>query len=175
MNKPDETDQFHTTPDEGAAHTPHADEAKNATQSQWDGVANDFKRLGDSIAEAFQSAWNNQSTQKQMTDLKEGLQSMSEQVGQVVEEARQNITSDELKTEVRRAADDVKDFGTKVVSESKPLLLDVLKTLDDGIQSLISRMEARHAEQEASPSAGTKPEPPASSEAEPGSQETDPE
>jgi len=150
VNEPNET-QFHTEPEStDVPQDENTGTEQSASQSQWDAVAQDFQRLGESIADAVKSVWSNPSTQKQVTDLKEGLQNMAEQVGQVVDETRQNLTGEELKSEVRKATDDVKEFGTKVVSDSKPFLLDVLKTLDDGLQSLISRLEAREAPAEPS-------------------------
>ncbi len=122
-------------PDTDAPHS-------TTSSSQWDAAAKDFQRLGESIAEAVKSAWENETTQRQMNDLKEGLHSMTEQVGQVVEEARQTITSDDVKAEVHKAANDVKGFGDKMYGEAKPVLLDMLKALDDGLKKMIDHLEA---------------------------------
>jgi len=161
VNEPNEN-QFHTEPE--PTDVPHdentgTEQSASSAQNQWNAVAQDFQHLGESIADAVKSAWSNESTQKQVSDLKEGLQNMAEQVGQVVDEARQNLSRDELRSEVQKATDDVKDFGTKVVSDSKPFLLDVLKTVDDGLQSLISRLEARESPAEPAASAPTEDAP----------------
>ncbi len=142
---------------------PHG-EPHSTVENQWDAVAKDFQRLGESIAEALKSAWQNETTQRQVHDLKEGLHSMAEQVGQTVAEAKETLTGDEVKSEVKKAAEDVKGLGSKVYSEAKPVLLDVLKTLDEGIKKMIDRLETPHpTETEAPPETETteSPEAPA--------------
>lgn len=136
---------------------------RGSADSQWDAVAKDFQRLGESIAEAVKSAWQNETTQRQVHDMQEGLHSLTEQVGEAVEEAKQTITSEEVKTEVKKTAEEVKGLGSKVYSETKPVLLDVLKTLDEGIRKMIERMEAAPTKPEA-PKAETEETPPPASE-----------
>ncbi len=140
--QPNETAQ----PDTENAETPHG-----STESQWDAVAQDFQRLGESIADALKSAWQNENTQRQIHDLKEGLHTMAEQVGQTVTEAKETIAGEEVKSEVKKAAEDVKGLGEKVYSEAKPVLLDVLKTIDDGIRKMIERLETPAAAETETP------------------------
>ncbi len=136
----------------------HTEAPHSPAGNQWDAVAKDFQRLGESIAEALKSAWQNEATQRQMRDLKEGLHAMAEQVGETVTEAKETLTGDEVKSEVKKAAEDVKGLGSKVYDEAKPVLLDVLKTLDEGIQKMIDRLETPAAKPEDPPETETPPD-----------------
>ena len=110
-------------------------------ENQWDAVAKDFQALGETMAGAIKSAWTNESTQSQVKDLKHGLQNMADQVGHALDEAKDTINNNEVKGEFKKATTEVKDFGGKVYSESKPFFLDVLKSINAGIASMIDKLE----------------------------------
>lgn len=128
-------------PTEEKQTTENAAEEAPKQENQWDAVAKDFQALGETIATAIKSVWTNESTQSQVSDLKTGLQNMADQVGHAIDEAKETVTSDEVKGEFKKATTEVKDFGGKVYSESKPFFLDVLKSINESIESMIEKLE----------------------------------
>jgi len=66
---------------------------------------------------------------------------MTDQVAGAVEEALSSSTTEGVKSEVKKAASEVKDVGGKVYSDTKPFLASTLKTINEGIQGIIERME----------------------------------
>jgi len=111
-------------------------------QNQWETILKDFQVLGENIAENIKNAWQDENTQKQFSDLRTGLQTVVDQVSDAIDEARQAATSEEVKTEVKKAAGEVKELGAKVYTDTKPHLVNTLKTLSDGLQGIISRLES---------------------------------
>ncbi|MFQ5576683.1 MAG: hypothetical protein ACE5G8_06805, partial [Anaerolineae bacterium] len=73
------------------------------------------------------------------------LQHIADQGAQAVDEAAKSPAASEVKTEVKRAAGEMKELGGKVYSEAKPHLLSTLKTLGESIQTIIERLEASAA------------------------------
>lgn len=118
----------------------HAEDTTHQ-ENQWDAVAKDFQALGETIAGAIKSVWTNESTQSQVKDLKHGLQNMADQVGHALDEAKDTINNNEVKGEFKKATTEVKDFGGKVYSDSKPFFLDVLKSINASIESMIIKLE----------------------------------
>jgi len=117
--------------------------AQNTEESQknehppWSSVANDFQSLGKSIADAIKNTFQDDRYKEQLTELRTGLQNMTEQVASAVDET---IKSSNVKSEVKKAAGEVKEAGGKVYSDTKPFLTGALKTLNEGIQSIIDRL-----------------------------------
>jgi len=135
------TDEQKVEAEETTQNTENKTEDAPQQENQWDAVAKDFQTLGETIAGAIKSVWTNESTQSQVTDLKHGLQNMADQVGHAIDEAKDTITGNEMKGEFKKATTEVKDFGGKVYSESKPFFLDVLKSINESIESMINKLE----------------------------------
>lgn len=119
--------------------TPQSEEP---TGDQWDSITKDFQALGQSIADAVKGAWQDENYRQQLKDLGAGLQTMANQVVQVVDEAIKSPVAEEAKTEVKRAAVEVKDLGGKVYADSKPHLLSALKKVGEGLQTIITNLES---------------------------------
>ncbi len=139
------TDEKKVDVEENAEETNQTTENQNEDTSkqenQWGAVAKDFQALGETIATAIKSVWTNENMQTQVSDLKTGLQNMADQVGHAIDEAKETLAGDEVKGEFKKASTEVKDFGGKVYSESKPFFLDVLKSINEGIESMIAKLE----------------------------------
>jgi uncharacterized protein YjbJ (UPF0337 family) len=113
-------------------------EPQQTDQNPWTSVAGDFQSLGKSIADAIKNTFQDDRYKEQLTELRTGLQNMTEQVASAVDET---IKSSNVKSEVKKAAGEVKEAGGKVYSDTKPFLTGALKTLNEGIQSIIDRLE----------------------------------
>jgi len=116
-------------------------EPQQNDQSPWTSVAGDFQSLGKSVADAIKNTFQDDRYKEQLTELRAGLQNMTEQVASAVDETLKSPTTENVKSEVKKAAGEVKEVGGKVYSDTKPFLTGALKTLNEGIQSIIDRLE----------------------------------
>ena len=116
---------------------------ESRSENPWEAIAADFQTLGQNIAGAIKKTWNEDDAKRDMRNLRSSLQNAANQVANAVEEAMQSPTAANAKEEVKKAAGDVKDFGEKAYTDSKPHLLNALKSLEAGLQSLISNIEER--------------------------------
>jgi len=127
------------------AESEKTETGQKAAHNPWDDVIHDFQALGESITRAIQGAVQDERSKKPLNEVKQGLENVADQVTKSVNEAAQSARSQarsqNIKTEVRKAVDEVKDMGDKVYSESKPILVNALATLGEGIQMLIERLE----------------------------------
>ena len=107
-----------------------AQEPQKNEQSPWNSVASDFQSLGKSIADAIKNTFQDDRYKEQLTELRTGLQNMTEQVANAVDETIKSSTTENVKSEVKKAAGEVKEVGGKVYSDTKPFLAGALKTLN---------------------------------------------
>ena len=130
-----------TTQPEEENTAQNTEESQKSEQPPWNSVANDFQSLGKSIADAIKSTFQDEKYKEQLTELRTGLQSMTEQVASAVDETIKSSATETVKSEVKKAAGDVKEAGEKIYTDAKPVLAGALKTLSEGIQSIIERLE----------------------------------
>lgn len=116
--------------------------SQDATPNQWDAIAKDFQALGQSISDAVKGALQDENYKQQLADLGTGMHKMADQVTKAVDEAIKSPAAAEAKTEVKRAAGEVKDLGGKVYADTKPHLINILQTVGEGIQTMIDHLEA---------------------------------
>ncbi len=139
-----------------AEDTSETQENQENTQGNWSSVAGDFQTLGQSIADAIKGVVQDEKYKEQLTELRVGLQNMTEQVAGAIEEAISSSTAEGVKAEVKKAASEVKETGGKVYGDAKPFLAHTLKTINEGIQGIIDRIETSPTD---APEAETATEP----------------
>lgn len=122
-----------TTTDQDTAEN---ESTTQATSNPWDDVLRDFQSLGESIVSAVQTAINDDKHKETVQEMKSNVEDIADQFSQSVTEAR-----GEVKTEVKKAVGDMKDMGSKVYQDAKPVITTALQTLNDGIQNLIEHLQ----------------------------------
>jgi hypothetical protein len=120
--------------------------SQEAMKNQWETIAKDFQDLGNSIAGTIRDAWHDEENKEQLRELRNGLQKMVDEVVEAVDEAVKSPKAEDAKSEAKKVVDEVKDFGGKVYTDSKPHLLSALKSLSEGIQTIVERLEATQTE-----------------------------
>lgn len=119
----------------------------------WKEVGKQFAALGKSFGDAIQVAWNNPSTQKQLQEVKTGLESMASEVGTAISKVSSTPEAQKLKAEAVKAANSARSAGEQTAQEVRPQLITALRTLNDEMQRLIDKLERE-------PASSTPPEPP---------------
>jgi hypothetical protein len=108
----------------------------------WKEVGKQFAALGKSVGEAFQALWSNEQTQKQVKEVKAGLETMVSEVNTAVGKVSSTPEAQKLKQEASKAAQTAIAAGEQTVQEVRPQLLSALRTLNDEMQRLIDKLEA---------------------------------
>ena len=109
----------------------------------WKEVGNQFKELGESLAAVFQAAWKDEEVRHQAQEMKTGLEALVQEVGQAIKETASSPEMQQARSEAARAAKSVRTAGEQAVQEVRPHLVEALRQLNEELQKLIGRMEAR--------------------------------
>jgi hypothetical protein len=116
----------------------------------WEEVGQQFQALGESLAAAFRTAWENEDNSQQMQKMKAGLEEMVNQVSQAIKDSAASPAGQQVRSEVKKAASTLRTAGEQTAHEVKPHLLTALRQIEEELQKLINRME-----QQAEPAAKT--------------------
>lgn len=111
--------------------------------ADWQEVGRQFQVLGQSIADAMRTAWQNEETQRQLREMRMGLESMVKDVGKAIEDSANTPQGQKIRQDAGKAAEKVRVVGEQTVQEVRPKLIDALKQLNDELQKLIARMEKK--------------------------------
>lgn len=118
-------------------------EAQPGAGDAWQEVGKQFQTLGEGLAAAFRAAWENPDTQRRMQDIKTGVESMVHDVGRALKESADSPEVQRVRTEAEKAAESVRASGEQVVQEVQPHLVAALRQVNEELQKLIDRMQAR--------------------------------
>lgn len=112
-----------------------------AGDASWQEVGKQFETLGQSIAQAVRAAWENESTQRQLHELRTGLESMVRDVEKAIQDSANTPRGQQIRQEAERAAESLKSASQQTVQEVRPHLVSALKQVNDELQRLIDRMQ----------------------------------
>jgi hypothetical protein len=139
-------------------------EPQPAASDPWKEVGRQFQALGESLAAAFQAAWNNESVRRHAGEMRTGLESMAKEVGQAVKAGAESAPVQQARTEAGKTVDTLVNAGEETVQEIRPHLVSALRTVNQELEKFIRSLESRpETAPEAEPAAETTidPEPPA--------------
>jgi hypothetical protein len=105
------------------------------TNDAWHQVGKQFQALGESLAEAFRTAWEDEETRQRAQDMQAGLEKMVDDIGQAIKEASES-------PEAKKATESAKAAGSKAWQDARPHVLSALRSVDTELQKVISKMEA---------------------------------
>ena len=110
------------------------------TQEAWREVGRQFQTLGDTLAAAFRTAWQDEATQQRVNEMRSGVESMVRDVGQVLRDYSNSPEGQRVRSEAKRAADNVRVAGEQTMTDVRPHLLSALKQVNNELQKMIDRM-----------------------------------
>jgi ElaB/YqjD/DUF883 family membrane-anchored ribosome-binding protein len=116
-------------------------EASTSAQDTWEEVGKQFQQLGESLAAVFQNTWNDEKNRKWMQEMKSGLQSAVENVRVAIHEASASSEGQELRGEVKRTAEKLRDAGEQTAQELRPHVLSALRKVSEELQKFADHME----------------------------------
>lgn len=116
------------------------DEEQTAHET-WYEVGNQFRVLGESLAQAFRTAWEDEGNRQQLRDMQSGLEAMIGEIGQAMREVGASPEGQQARREAEKAVESARAAGNKALREIRPHLLSALRQVDQELQEMIGRME----------------------------------
>lgn len=112
------------------------------TRQAWEEVGHQFEQLGKSLATAFTALWESEETQQHVNSVRDGLESLVDEVSTAVNDAAARPESEKVKTEAQKAAESARKATENVVEEARPQITSALKQMNAELQKLIDRLDA---------------------------------
>jgi ElaB/YqjD/DUF883 family membrane-anchored ribosome-binding protein len=129
------------TPGGDTTNTTNTTSQSTSTEASWQEVGRQFEALGQSLAQTVRAAWENEATQRQVQEMRTGLQSMVRDVEQAIQDSANSPKGQKIRSEAERAAESLKAATHQTAQEVRPHLVDALQQLNNELQRLIQRME----------------------------------
>ncbi len=115
-----------------------------ATDTSWQEVGRQFQALGESLAQAVRTAWENEETQRRVQEMRTGLETMAREVGQAIEDTANSPQGQKIRQEAGRTAESLRVATAQTVQEVRPQLIDALQQVNNELQKLINRIEQKN-------------------------------
>jgi hypothetical protein len=113
-------------------------EGERSESEAWKEVGSQFKELGESLAAAFQAAWQSEEVRNQAEAMKTGLETMMKQVGRAIDETVSSPGVQHATSETVKATE-------QAAREARPHVLKALRQVNAELQLIIGRLEERDA------------------------------
>jgi hypothetical protein len=124
---------------ENAALTPAEPTAQN--NDQWREVGMQFQTLGETLAKAVRTAWNDEGNRKRVQEMKSGLEAMLKDLGKAMDETAKSPQMQQVKSEAQRAAESFRLASEKTAQDMRPHILSALRQLNEELGKMVKRME----------------------------------
>ena len=122
---------------------------KQTTEEAWREVGQQFQALGESLAEAFRTAWESEETRRHVQNMQDGLEAMIDHVDRAIKEASVSHEAEKMRGEAERAAASLRTAGEQTWQEARPHLLSALTQINAELQKMISRLKEEESASEA--------------------------
>ena len=118
---------------------------RSASAESWREVGRQFQALGESLAAAFRTAWENVDNRQQLREAQANLETVADNVSQAIKEAASSLDTQQVRGDVEKIAHSARVASQQTLTEARPHLLSVLSQLRGEIDKMISRLEAEES------------------------------
>jgi uncharacterized membrane protein YccC len=119
------------------------EEKRSQVEGSWREVGQQFQALGESLSHALRTAWENETTQRRVQEMRSGLEAMANEIGRAVDDTAKSPQGQKVRQDAERAAETLRNAGEQTVQEVRPQLINALEQLNNELQKLINRMESQ--------------------------------
>ncbi|MCK4472800.1 MAG: hypothetical protein KAW49_13550 [Anaerolineae bacterium] len=113
------------------------------TEETWREVGGQFQALGESLAQAFRTAWENEENRQHLRDMRDDLEAMVDNVGQAIKEASVSPGGQKVRREAQKTAASARAAGEQALQKARPHLLSALRQINTELQKMIGHMEEK--------------------------------
>ena len=114
---------------------------QRTTSDAWREVGKQFEALGNSLANAFRTMWEDENTRRHMREMQGGLETMVSEVNKAIKETVESPEGQKARAEAERAAQSLRAASTKTWQETKPQVVTALRQLSAELQKAIAQLE----------------------------------
>lgn len=119
----------------------------------WADLGRQFSKLGESMAAAFTSSWQNEETQQHAQNIQTGLEGLARQFGESAEAFVQSVDAEKVQAEMEQAARAAQQTGQEAVNQTRPQVVAAFRSLREELDRIIHQME-ENAPRAAGPATG---------------------
>lgn len=105
----------------------------------WEEVGRQFQSLGQSIAQAVRTTWEEEENQRRLQQLRDGLESMVQDVDKAIRETTESEQGQRIREEARKTASSIQDATETVIQEARPRILSALQQLNEELQEFVNK------------------------------------
>jgi len=116
---------------------------EQTTEESWREVGEQFKTMGESLANAFRTAWESEETRQHLESMRSGLKAMVDQVDEAIKEASTSPEGEKVRQEMEKAAESARAASEKALDEARPHILSAVRQINDELQRWVRHMEER--------------------------------
>ena len=120
---------------------PDGEGSQQAKEDSWQEVGRQFQAFGESLAGALRTAWENEENRKRIDEMRSGLESMVDNVGQAVKDTAASPQAQHAKDEATKAVDSFSNAFDQTAQEVRPHLVAALRQINADLQKFIDRLK----------------------------------
>ena len=117
-------------------------------EESWQEVGRQFQALGESLAQAFRTAWESEENRQHLDSVKSGLESLVDNIGRAIQETGASPEGQRVREEAEKATESARVAGEKALQDARPHLLSALEWMNEEMQKIIGRLEQEPADSE---------------------------
>jgi hypothetical protein len=115
-------------------------------EESWQEVGRQFQALGESLAQAFRTAWESEENRQHLDSVKSGLESLVDNIGRAIRETGASPEGQRMREEAEKATESARVAGEKALQDARPHLLSALEWMNEEMQKIIGRLEQEPAD-----------------------------
>jgi len=113
----------------------------------WQEVGQRFQTLGESLAAAFKSTWENEEPQTQWEKVRADMEATANDIGRAAKETAATEEAQKAKAEAYKTAEAAQQAGQEVMDDVKPHLLAAFRKIRTELDKAIEGMEKSETEE----------------------------
>ena len=119
---------------------------EKTTEEAWRKVGEQFQTLGESLAEAFRTAWESEKNRQRAQEMRGGVEAMIDRISAVINDFGDSPGAHQVREEAEKAAESARVAGEQTWQKAQPHLLSALNRLNGELQKLIGHLQEPEGE-----------------------------
>ena len=128
---------------EETTQTPPVEETVENAKSETSAILDEFGKLGNKVAAAFQTAWDSEERKKTEDEIRKALHTAGDRIDEIAVDLRKSEVTKDLQTQATKTIDAVQK--SEVTKKAKQGLLSGLKRFNDELTGLLDKSASEKA------------------------------
>ena len=116
-------------------------EEHSTDREAWSEVGEQFRALGETIAQALRATWGREETRQHVAGLQAGLEGLVSNVEGAISGFSESSEGQHVRAEAKKAAGSARVAGEKAWEDAQPHILSALRQVNDELRKVTSRLE----------------------------------